>query len=419
MKSFKYRNFNVINLLLPLLFTGEFLALSFQNLLKVSGFYFAIFTIACFCGGKRVITGRAFKKINLLDLLWFSYFVLLTMSAGLFGYTSFLSFLTIFISQAMIPFLIGRFLDESHCNSIKINAHLNLLFILYLGILAYLYMRDSSIFLSDRFYPFVDRSVEGSGGDPTQFFLGYGLAVIFLSNYLIIRSQNENFKNHRISKILIAIVSIITLTFVGSRSSIASILIIIVANEYKLKNNLKNFFYFLCCIFVIWGFCINFFPKERINFFSEFLFLLDVGGNDITCASSAEGSFLYRLSGIYQSLNLFLDNPLIGVGVGNYGWFHCGVKGDFIYPHNIILQIISESGLIGLAVFSFCIYKTHRYGAEFIRSAEDNIHGDVRKLFLNFWIFCFLVAIFSGNAYGDTLFYLLSGIVSKRYHSTR
>jgi O-antigen ligase len=414
MKNNNYKKFSASNWLLPLIFTGQFLSMALFYLLKIPGLYFLIFAIALIYAAKIIFQRHSFHTVNSLDLFWVSYFILSLASAGLFGHGNFLNFSIIFITQAIIPFYLGRVLREN-CNARRINFYLNLLFAAYLGILILLFLQDPSNFFSDRFYPFLDKYAENVGGDPTQSFLGYGLAAILLSNYFMVRSKNEEFSKHGLLKIFIIFNCIFLFFIVASRSSIIALLLIIFANEYGSKKPHRKFFYLLPGAVVLVGFFIKLFSDERLNFITELMVIFNLGDKNLACIDEVDGSILYRVSGIFQSLILFLDNPIFGVGVGNYGWFYCGVKGDFIYPHNIILQIMSELGLIGMTIFCLCLYKTYKANVKFLCFYDDSIHGDVTKLFFNYWIFCLLIAIFSGNSYSDILFYLLSGMVSKKF----
>lgn len=409
----KYKNTFVNNLLLSLLFTGQFLALAFEHLLKISGLYFLIFAAACIYGIKSIIIRGTSTTVNSLDFFWAGYFVFFLISAGLFGHSNFVKFLFLFTSQAVIPFFLGRALDIYN-NARKINFYLNLLFILYFVILIYLYALDPSVFHADRFYPFVDRSVPEAGGDPTQLFLGYGLAAIFLSNYFVIRSPNDGSIKYRMLNICIFFGCIILLMLVGSRSSVVALLAILIINEVRDKINLKKSIFIILSALFIFLSAVNFASEERLSFFSELSIVFDMGVNNLSCVYSEEGSILYRLSGFLQSLNLFINNPIFGVGVGNYGWFYCGVKGDFIYPHNIAAQILAEAGLIGLFIFIFCIFGILKKNNNLFNFPGGDNPLLIDKFLFNFWLFCFLIAIFSGNSYGDPLFYLLSGIVSRK-----
>lgn len=52
-----------------------------------------------------------------------------------------------------------------------------------------------------------------------------------------------------------------------------------------------------------------------------------------------------------QSLELFKDHPIVGVGVDGY-WALAGASQGYQYPHNILLTAATEGGLIGLALLT-------------------------------------------------------------------
>jgi O-antigen ligase len=410
-----YKNLKPNNLLFPLLFAGQFLALTFESILKISGLYFLVFAVASIYGVKKILGRYPSRTVNQSDLLWIVYFILFLFSAGLIGHTIFLNFFIYFTSQAIIPFFLGRALHID-CNIKKLNSYFNLIFVLYVFILFFLYLKDPEIFQADRFYPFLDRSANDAGGDPTQLFLGYGLVFILLSNYFMVRSNDDDINHGRILKIIIVLFCVAILLMLGSRSTFLALLILLLSNEFAGKISYKKVVSILLGALIVVGLGINLLPEERLVFFNELWFIFGAATDNIICTGSEDGSVLYRLSGALQSLDLFLTSPIFGVGVGNYGWLHCGDKGDFIYPHNIIAQILAEMGIVGLFIFSACIYKTYK-----VYTINNRVlfflnkdQADINKLFFNFWIFCLFVAIFSGNSYGDPLLYLLSGVVSKK-----
>jgi O-antigen ligase len=66
-----------------------------------------------------------------------------------------------------------------------------------------------------------------------------------------------------------------------------------------------------------------------------------------------------RLGAQRVALEMFLDNPLIGVGASNYPPLYqeysqrlgvTAVASEF-YPHNLYLQVLAETGAVGLVVF--------------------------------------------------------------------
>lgn len=76
-----------------------------------------------------------------------------------------------------------------------------------------------------------------------------------------------------------------------------------------------------------------------------------------------EASFRGRSSAQQAGVLMFLDNPLFGVGVGNFGYHYqeysrgLGIDGSRWdqAPHNLYLEIVTEKGLFGLAVFGLLL----------------------------------------------------------------
>lgn len=70
-----------------------------------------------------------------------------------------------------------------------------------------------------------------------------------------------------------------------------------------------------------------------------------------------EGSFGAREANYSRSIQLFQENPVAGVGFGAYA---LGTNEYNKYPHNIIFEISSETGLIGIFFFIIFLFKVYR-----------------------------------------------------------
>lgn len=68
---------------------------------------------------------------------------------------------------------------------------------------------------------------------------------------------------------------------------------------------------------------------------------------DMWAEASAQG----RLDGLLNGVKLFFENPLLGVGPGNFQY----VSGSNLQTHNLIGQILSETGVAGLIPFVLLI----------------------------------------------------------------
>ncbi len=68
------------------------------------------------------------------------------------------------------------------------------------------------------------------------------------------------------------------------------------------------------------------------------------------------GSAAARRTLLGESWEAFLENPLTGVGAGNFvDWNPTGRDQAWHEAHNVLLQVAAELGIVGLAVFGFLI----------------------------------------------------------------
>lgn len=117
---------------------------------------------------------------------------------------------------------------------------------------------------------------------------------------------------------------------------------------------------------------------------SEFI----LRGND-----SAEGAFEIRFKLINQAYELFIDNVIFGSGLGSFQ--NVSVLG---YPHNILLEVSSELGLLGILVFSYIIsngvmkLRTTFFGVALIYTLFNSMFsGSIANNIAVLWfsLFCF------------------------------
>lgn len=128
--------------------------------------------------------------------------------------------------------------------------------------------------------------------------------------------------------------SFLTLTrqgFFGFLSGFA-----IAAINYQRNKKAIRFFLFLCFTILIFLYSIEFGLLDSI---STRVFTL---------------SFDSRNDGYYIAWQLFLNNPIFGAGFGSFGQ---KINDQSLYPHNFILEILSEFGVVGLLIFfATCIF---------------------------------------------------------------
>jgi O-antigen ligase len=111
--------------------------------------------------------------------------------------------------------------------------------------------------------------------------------------------------------------------------------------------------------------------------------------------------------GYYQSaINAFLNHPLIGVGFGGWVNYHDMGSLPWQHPHNIVLEVLSETGVIGgvlAAWFGFNVLKNISYK----NLNQSSLHMATTSLLL----FGLLNALKSGDLNDNILLFVMSGII--------
>lgn len=87
----------------------------------------------------------------------------------------------------------------------------------------------------------------------------------------------------------------------------------------------------------------------------------------------------------------------LGAGIGSFGALFLGFD-TYYYPHNIFLELLIETGIVGLALFCLCAYV--------VISRRD------RSEFKSLFLFFLAAAVFSGDIVGNAqLLYLATAIL--------
>lgn len=146
----------------------------------------------------------------------------------------------------------------------------------------------------------------------------------------------------------------ITFIFTFSRGAFLSIIsaaVIFGIYFIKIKDirlpliDFKNIFlFFIILLLLIAGFYFKNYNFE--SFRSRFIFSNDLG---------IEG----RKEFIQEGLSIFKDHTLVGSGLGSYknvvSNYQISPLGYSIYPHNILIEFLSDMGILGIAILSFLI----------------------------------------------------------------
>lgn len=175
-------------------------------------------------------------------------------------------------------------------------------------------------------------------------------------------------------KTLLLSILLFGLLYSGARGPLVFIFFLLTyyfIRNYKNNNLIKIYFFIFFVITVFFFFFINFSNKRILE-------LLTI--NDFI----KSGGVVVRITLWDIAIKMFLDNYIFGAGLGGFETnFYSTLGAQLHYPHNIILEVLSELGIIGFIlfciVFVLTLFKLKNYSI---------------KIFILF-LFSFYLALFS------------------------
>jgi O-antigen ligase len=153
------------------------------------------------------------------------------------------------------------------------------------------------------------------------------------------------------------IFGLIALVFTGSRFlyTLALLLVMLFLKKFALKNNYAVNLRLKIFLLLILGIIVLTLPYivSRISSFTDVF--------------SKYGSGSYRIQMAIYALRLFFERPLFGVGINLSPYFFATgfpqevFVFDPTYPHNLMMQLLAETGILGTTffiLFIFAIFRT-------------------------------------------------------------
>ncbi len=234
-----------------------------------------------------------------------------------------------------------------------------------------------------------------------------GVGCIILIFYFAINKNNKV----KLFGLISTLLCMVVLLGSGSRMPLISLTIVALyffVTSFKIKNGtlfyrkeLKLFSLLLLLMLpMIWFF----FQK---GYFVTVIYRLSVLFNEKGGGVSAIG----RTDAFETAINTWKSNPLLGSGVGSFGFIQYGYD-KIDYPHNILIELLMEQGLIGfslfLILFSYVALKC------FGILKTESIHYIVWVLiFLNF----FLNSLVSGDINSNRMLFTAMSFVIIAYNN--
>ncbi|MFC1590524.1 O-antigen ligase family protein [Candidatus Omnitrophota bacterium] len=269
------------------------------------------------------------KSWHFLRLKTFRYFTLFVMFLFISGFVfpnSFTrTYFTMFASFTMLGFSILSLVNSSsRFRKIIMATLISVFFASLNSIIIYATAGKTEIRMMGKSY------------GPNEFAIML-LPFLGIAYYFCLGEKNKVMKNLFIA-ITASILVALILSF--SRGGLIGLFAMLIIVTLKAKNKLKAVV--IMTLFVTILLC--FLPGQTWDRFQT----MKAEGPD----ADPTGSVQRRISLARIGWSMFLDNPIFGVGVGNYYW-QCRLYGPVIpgRPHNMYLEILAEMGIIGFMLF--------------------------------------------------------------------
>lgn len=184
-----------------------------------------------------------------------------------------------------------------------------------------------------------------------------------------------------------------------SRGAIVSIIIAVIISfmiERNIKKNLKIFF--LILISMIFITCIaSYFSIDIVSIINSRFESIKIDGG-------SGRSVLWK-----NALTSFANNPIFGIGINSTTSYGMEFYGNSHYVHNTILEVLSEGGVIGFALFLLW------FSSIFISCWKIYKYNKETKFILVTFIAMLLQMIFLSILYNEAFYFFL--VVLSKYYS--
>lgn len=255
-----------------------------------------------------------------------------------------------------------------------------------------------------------DYRISGSVGDPNFF----AQAMLVLVPICLERIMHEKNRWLKVIAIWGGFVSIMAVVLTFSRGGFLSLAVVLIAFIVIYPPRIQSVPYIIFLALVI----VNFVPQtfyERIISMEEIFSSISVG------FKTNDYSIRGRASQNAAAIEMFKTHPFLGVGWGNSVKLYQEYSQNLgLAPsasdraiHNLYLEILSQSGIVGLTVFIIIIWQTSKVlilsRKICISMKKLDLAGYITSLGLGFM--GYMIASFFVHAAYPRYFYLLIGVI--------
>ncbi|NLT49154.1 MAG: O-antigen ligase family protein [Clostridiales bacterium] len=176
-----------------------------------------------------------------------------------------------------------------------------------------------------------------------------GLSILSFA-FMISSNPDRHINRMRLSRIyLYLIASLIILLWAGSRLPIMTAFIIILSTYFIQARARSRYKHILLIFSAIIALSLAFMISQNMPFIAS-----------LSDDTSSLSSRLNRDTNWDAAIRRFCEKPLLGHGLGGYYIEGYSYPGSGTYAHNVILELLSETGILGIILLTIPLIKSGR-----------------------------------------------------------
>lgn len=211
------------------------------------------------------------------------------------------------------------------------------------------------------------------------------------------------FFHERKSLLYVKIISFLFIIMLASKGALLFLILVFLMDYKRLKVFKKENIKYIISFAVIFAIYIAISSQNIFSHLSERIFL----GSEF----EQDASSLARLKLLSDAFNLISANLFFGIGVGGFGILSENVD-QRLSPHNILIEVFLESGLVGFIFLCIMVYLFYRS----FKKSIVNVNSKSEHLsYLYPCVFIFLGDLVSGIMEDSRLNYFWLGLAVSYY----